>query len=426
MHKLAIIIISFLFIQCEPIVPQNSTSEKKIIFDDQNYEQIVGNVELIPIRNGQLDPLDNPVISLTENEQLSLTFDLLTDQFENLGVRLIHCNSNWTQSGLREMEYLNEINNFRITEFDYSVNTKQPYINYRLKLPKPFLSGNYLVAVYRRANPNDLILTRRFLVFENRSSIESLVRMSTTITKRQENHQLEFSVNYGNLFVNSPSQDIKVVLLQNHNWQTKITANKPTLVRANEGFLEYRSLDLSTNFSAWNDFRFADLRTLNVTGRNVAKIINQEFSITAQLATDASRGNKTYTQNFQDINGDYVIQNTDNGEIPLNADYVNVQFRLKSEPIQGKTYIIGRFNNWQLTDENLMQYSTSEGSYLGNLFLKQGYYEYMYYLESETKPPYYFEGSHFLAENDYEIIVYYRRPGNINDEIIGYKKFKSR
>ena len=325
------------------------------------------------------------------------------------------------------MEFLSQINNYRITDFDYSVNTVQPYINYRFTIPKPILSGNYIVAVFRRANPGDVILTRRFLVVDSKTTIDHTVRVSTTIAKREGNHQIEFSLNYGNLQMNAPAQDISPVILQNHNWNTAITTIRPTLMRVNEGYLEYRHLDLKTNFYGWNEFRFADLRTLNVSGRNVGKIVNTGTKIIAPLKLDGSRQNTTYTQNFQDINGNFIVQNNDPGESTLNADYADVTFALKSDPIDGEIYVWGRYNNWQLTDLNRMSYTNQNGlgRYQTTIPLKQGYYEYLYYVESNELPPYYFEGSHFQAENEYEILVYYRKPGNINDELVGYKRFRS-
>lgn len=427
MKNLAIITIAFLLVQCEPVVPQQSTQNKKIIFDNYDYEDIVGFSKIMPVKNGQVQELENPIVDLNQSEQLIINFDLLTDQFENLGARIYHCNKDWKKSMLRDMEFLNEINNFRVVEFDYSVNTVQPYINYRFQVPKPFLSGNYILAIFRRANPDDILLTRKFLVVEAGASIDHTVRVSTTINKRELNHQIEYSVNYGNRQVNSPLQDISTILLQNHNWNTALTNIPPTLIQANEGYMEFRHLDLKTNFPGWNEFRFADLRTLNVAGRNVGRISNTGKKISAPLKLDVSRGNITYTQNFQDINGNYIIQNNDPGEGLLNADYADVKFTLKSSKINGDVYVIGRFNDWRKTDINRMKYSNQNGfeRYETIISLKQGYYEYLYFVDSPDLQPFHFEGSHFQAENEYEILVYYRKPGNVNDELIGYKRFRS-
>lgn len=422
----AIFMLFLLLIQCEPVVPQQSTPRKKILFGDYEYENIIGNVKIVPTVDGEPDFLENPIIPLSSDQMLFLDFDLLTDQFENLSLKIYHCNKDWKKSLLRDMEFLNQINNYRITEFDYSQTTTQPYIRYRTYLPKPKISGNYIVVVYRRANPDDILFTRKFMMVDDITSINQTVRMSTTIAKRDVNHQLEFTVNYGNILVNSPIKDISVSILQNHNWQSAIHAILPTSMKPNENYLEFRHLDQTTNFNAWNEFRFFDLRTLNVNGRNVGKITSSNGQLNASLGADKSRDAITYTQNFQDINGNYLIQNSDIGESILNADYANIQFFLKEDEVNGKVYVTGRFNNWKKSDSNQMVYDSNRKGYGATIRLKQGYYDYQYYVESSTAPSYLFEGSHYLTEDDYEIFVYYRKPGNVNDEIIGYKKFKSR
>jgi len=422
---IAVFLLIVLLVNCEPVVPQKSVIQKQMIFDNYDYEDVVGNVILGPLIRQQVSTLDNPVINLNEDGLLGLNFDLLTDQFENLSFKIIHCNKDWTRSQLREMEFLNEINNFRITDFDYAVNTIQPYINYQSIPPKPLISGNYVLAIFRRANPNDLLFTRRFIVYETITSIDHVVRVSTTINKREKNQQVEFSIDYGNLLVNVPSKDILPVILQNHNWYTAIKAIPPTLILASEGLLEYRHLDLTTNISGWNEFRFTDLRTLSVAGRNVAKIVVSAASIQAILRLDKSRASLPYTLNFQDLNGRYILQNNDPGESFLNADYVKVQFNLKSDPIEGNIYVTGRFNDWRMDDENLLKYDSSNQYYSTNILLRQGYYDYLYAVEGSSKPPYQLEGSHFETENEYEIMVYYRKPGTINDRVVGYKRFGS-
>ncbi|MDE0470841.1 MAG: DUF5103 domain-containing protein [Ekhidna sp.] len=414
-----------LLVNCEPIVPQKSVIQKQIIFDNYDYEDIVGNVVLGPLINQQVSMLDNPVTNLNEGGLLGLNFDLFTDQFENLSFKIIHCNKDWVKSQLRDMEFLNEINNFRITDFNYSLNTVQSYINYQSSLPKPLITGNYVLAVFRRANPYDLLFTRRFIVYETVASIDHVVRVSTTINRREENQQIEFSIDYGRLPVNIPSKDISPLILQNHNWYTAIKTIPPTLILANEGVLEYRHLNLTTNISGWNEFRFADLRTLSVADRNVSKIITSATSIQAILGLDKSRASLPYTLNFQDLNGRYILQNNNPGERLLNANYAKVQFNLKSDPIKGNVYVIGRFNDWRMNDENLLKYDSSNQRYSTTILLKQGYYDYLYAVEGSSKPSYQLEGSHFETENEYEIIVYYRRPGTINDEVVGYKRFGS-
>lgn len=427
MKNLSIIAILCVLVQCEPVTPQQSTSNKQLFFDNHEYENMVGMTKIAPKSNGISKNLENPVIDLNSSDELSLTFDLLTDQFENLSAKIYHCNKDWDKSVLRDMEFLSQINNFRIIDFDYSVNTVQPYITYRFNIPKPIISGNYIISVFRRANPNDLILTRKFLIVDGVVSIDHLVKVSTVIDKRKTHQQLEYNISYGKLLVNSPIQDISTTILQNHNWLTAIKNVAPTLVRSNDGYIAYQHLDLTLNFPGWSEFRFTDLRTLNVSSRNVGKIMNDGSKIVALIRSDGSRKNIPYTRNFNDINGNYLIQNNDPGEVPLNGDYVNAVFSLKSSRVDGEVYTVGRFNDWRLTDVNRMKFLSDNGleRYETTIPLKQGYYEYLYYVKNSQHEPYYFEGSHLQTENEYEIIVYYRKPGSVNDQIVGYKKFRS-
>lgn len=427
MKNILIVTTLILFTRCEPIPSQSTSTNKQLVYDDYNYEDIVGMAQIIPTSNGELEYLENPVVDLNDNTTtLQLQFDLLTDKFEYLAAKIYHCNRDWSNSILRDMEYLNDINTFRITEYDYSLNTVKPYINYRFEIPKPKISGNYIVSIFRRGNPKDVLLNRKFLVINNTASIDQLVRISTTVAKRDQNHQIDFSVNYGRVQVNSPTQDLSIVMLQNHRWQDARRGMKPTLIRPNENYMEFKPLNLETNFSGWNEFRFIDLRTLDVTGRNVGNIAIATDKINVRLGLDPSRKGQVYTQNLRDVNGNYILQSNDIGDVPLNSDYADVRFYVKSEQIDGDVYVTGRFNNWSLSDLNKMRYDERNGLYTSNIQLKQGYYDYQYLVDAPNTEPHLLEGSHFQTENDYEILVYYRKPGNVNDEIIGYKKFNSR
>ena len=53
------------------------------------------------------------------------------------------------------------------------------------------------------------------------------------------------------------------------------------------------------------------------------------------------------------------------------------------------------------------------------MLLKQGWYNYIYYMP-ESEDPYYYEGSYFQTENLYEIFVYYRPIGALADQLVGY------
>ncbi|MEM9896477.1 MAG: type IX secretion system plug protein domain-containing protein, partial [Bacteroidota bacterium] len=264
---LSLFLLFLALINCEPVVPQQSSSvTKKLILDDHNYEELVGNCQVLPMRQGQVDRLGNPVLFLGSGDRLLVEFDLLEDEFENLTARIVHCNKNWSQSRLRDMEFLASLNDYRITEFNNSVNTIQPYVNYQFTLPSPKISGNYILVINRRNDENDLLITRKFIVVESLVQVEQNVRLPTDISKRDSHHQIEFSINYDGLFVNAPATEITPIILQNHDWKAGKLITRPTSLQANESIMKYELQDESAVFPGWNDYRFIDLRTLDVSG----------------------------------------------------------------------------------------------------------------------------------------------------------------
>jgi hypothetical protein len=79
--------------------------------------------------------------------------------------------------------------------------------------------------------------------------------------------------------------------------------------------------------------------------------------------------------------------------------------------------------NWNLLPENKMIYNTQSRAYEGSLFLKQGWYNYEYLFMPDSpqgEVRRYFEGSHYEAENEYLILIYYRSRGSRFDRLVGY------
>jgi hypothetical protein len=61
------------------------------------------------------------------------------------------------------------------------------------------------------------------------------------------------------------------------------------------------------------------------------------------------------------------------------------------------------------------------GAYHGQLLLKQGFYDYQYWVSpNDSKNGNYFEGNFFQTENVYEFFVYYRPFQPNADLLVGY------
>lgn len=410
---------------CVPVSTSSNTYDKELIYDNVNYELNVGMVQLFPYNKNLRSDLENPAVVVNNQEGFYLQFDLFQDNYTNMNVRYIHCNRDWLPSNLADIRFLEDYNSFTINNYQYSANTREPYVQYSIRLPTPKISGNYLIVVSNTQSDRDIILSRRALVYEQSAATSGKVNMSSTVRTRDLNQQISFSISYQEFKNINPLQDIYVVLLQNHNWKVSINGLKPTLIRHDQKYLEYRHFNSENDFPGLNEFRYFDLRSIEYRGMNVLDIQKEESKISAFLGADKPRTGLAYSQLIEDLNGNYFLVNSDPGDSQLQSEYSDVYFELISEPIEGTVYVAGNFNNWQLNSQNQMQYNDGRGSYRCKIKLKQGYYDYMYWVDSNSLKPNYLEGNHFQTGNDYEVLVYFRDPARNFDELVGYKSIKS-
>ena len=126
--------------------------------------------------------------------------------------------------------------------------------------------------------------------------------------------------------------------------------------------------------------------------------------------------------------------NTDNLQSENQNDYAQVQFTYIPKDnipyLDQKLFIIGAITNNVMDQNAEMQFDVKQGVYQKTLLLKQGYYSYNYILRNRNVP--YdlddfteTEGNHFETENSYTILVYYRAPGSLNDQLLGFTSINS-
>ena len=154
----------------------------------------------------------------------------------------------------------------------------------------------------------------------------------------------------------------------------------------------------------------------------VAQIDPNTTPRTAELLPETTRNGQRYSQ-YDDINGQRVIESREFGNGATNGDYLNVGFHLRAEqPAPGPVYVLGALTDWQYKDEFKLTYDAAAQEYTGHALLKQGYYNYIYAVQTAQGPnSVYWEGSHQETENRYDLLVYYRPPGTRADLLIGYQ-----
>ncbi|MCK5210594.1 MAG: DUF5103 domain-containing protein [Cyclobacteriaceae bacterium] len=396
--------------------------KKNLEFIDKIYEDQIKTAILFHADDIKATPLFPAAIPIFQRIPLVLKFDeLYTDEADYYKAKIIHCNLDWSPSNLSELQYLYEYNEFNVDEFEFSIATKVPYIHFTFPVPKVKLPGNYLLIVYRDMDEEDIIISKRFIVYDQKVKIIGAVELSTGVVQRRLNQQIEFVVDYTKFPIPNPYLDLHVVLRQNHRWDNAIYGLKPTMIKEDISQLDYRHFNFENNFKAGNEFRFFDIRSVHFGGRNVEKTNISETQIDAYLYFDKSRGTEPYSF-INDLNGGFVIENSEGNNDFLESDYFNVHFFLDlKEQINENIYLCGKFTDWRYGDINKMKYIDVSGIYLCNLILKQGLYDFQYCIPGNQENPTMLEGNHFETKNEYEIIVYYKDLMLNTDVIIGYR-----
>lgn len=397
----------------------------QITYDDRVYLAGIRSVELYNTAKAQ----SFPVINLKSNDVLLLAFDDLRGGTRYLNYTIQHCDAYWNPSQLSPSEYLQSFTDDRITDYRYSGNTIQKYTHYEVTFPNynivPKLSGNYLLKVYLDGDINKLVLTRRFYVLDQKVSIGATIDPSARTTLRQSNQKVNFQVNYGGSLVQNPNTDIRALVMQNGRADKAMMNTQPADLRGNT--LIYN--DVNTNdFAGGNEFRHFDLRSLKLNSDRVARIF-KDTANTVVLLGDPNRNQAAYSFQY-DNDGNFFILNQDGSNPKTDADYVHVYFSLagnKSDS-EGSAYIVGRFNDYQLNEQSKMQFDSGRGRFYTDLFLKQGVYDYEYiWVPNSSKTPdeVTFEGSYYETENNYQILVYFKRPGARYEELVGYTQLNT-
>ncbi len=380
-------------------------------------------------RNGQ--ELSDPVIISGSNDQLQLHFDLLSNEIADLSYRIQHFDPEWSPSLLSENEFLDGFYTDHFTNYKHSMNTRVDYWHYQLDFPnqqmRPLISGNYLLIVFDTADPDSILLTKRFYVVEQRVEIQPQIHRATIIEKRNSHQEVDLKILLNGLPVSSPYSDIKLVLFQNGNSNQRISTLKPNF--ATSELLEY-NYEEGNVFEGGSEFRNFDIRTTRFLTQQIEKFTEDSIGtgLTVHLKKDRCMASERYSS-IDDINGRFLNKIYEGRDAQLEGDYLNVVFRLKaSEEFSSRQVNVqGQFSDWRTDPAYRMAWVADSGYFSLTLPLKQGYYNYSYcLLENENECSVLeTEGSHYETRNEYHILVYWNETGRRYSRLVGYLKAPS-
>jgi len=428
-NKNHILFLSFILFFCFPpfLIGQEYFNENFIRYTNYIYKP---NIKTVLLYKKGFE-LSLPIINLNKSEQLELSFDDFETNVKDYYYTIIHCDANWTPTDIINSEYITGFTEDRVTEYKYSINTVQSYINYKITFPNENLniskSGNYIIKVFEDFDKDNLVLTQRFVVTEDIIDINVKVKRNTIAENLFTKHEIDFSLNTKNLNINNAKEDIKIILSQNNRWDNSIINLKPSFISQTE--LTYDYYEENTFFSG-NEYRYFSIKSLYYYSERIDEITRTIQKNDVYLFKDMPRRYLQY-DSYQDINGKRVINIQDKDNSSIEADYTWVHFSLDypNPLVNGNLYVFGELTNWNIGNDNKMKYNYDKKCYEVSLYLKQGYYNYEYvYLDDSSKvlDNTFIEGSFYQTENDYTVYVYYKEPGKYYYRLIGVKQVNTK
>lgn len=365
-----------------------------------------------------------PVIRLNTNDRLLVSFDEIADDRSFLRCRLIHCNSDWSPSSLVESEYSDGFNFEDIEDFGFSSNTFVHYVNYHVEIPsenlRPLVSGNYILQVFDRDDPDDILLQVRFYVSEDLAAIGGNVTSRTDIGVNDLWQQLYVDADIRNLGSINPYQDLKLVVQQNRRPETTRVITHPL---STSGSVVKYGHDRSLIFPASNEYRRFETVRADYPGMHTDSVRFEGSNYHAYLSPDTPRADANYVFDSTQ-KGRYLIRQINASDSDLGADYVTVHFSLVAPFIpDGDVFIDGDLTNNNFSEGNKMIYDHTTGSYNIKLPLKQGSYNYQYVVKDRDgrmiPDPGIIEGNKHETLNEYDGFLYLRTPGARFDRLVG-------
>ncbi|WP_163408654.1 type IX secretion system plug protein [Flavobacterium ajazii] len=362
-----------------------------------------------------------PIFELGSSFQLQ--FDDLFGNEANYYFEVVHYDYNWKPSDIPKTDYIRGFDNQRITDYSNSFNTLQNYSHYRLTFPNQFatqlrISGNYMVKILNE--DREVVFSRKFILYENHSTVGVQVRRSRDLKNIDYKQNLDIAILSNDIVFQTPLQNVKVVLLQNGDFNTAIKNIKPQYTIGNQLVYKY---DKETQFWGGNEFLYFENKDIRAASNNVAKVGSNNDVYSSYLYTNQARANQIYTV-YEDVDGNFVVKNINGSNQEIEADYAWVYFSLSAPTfrLNKDIYITGMFNNYNLSPEYKMDYNADKGIYEKAVMIKQGFTNFQYRV-ADKKGVIDFEnaidGNFYQTENEYTVLVYYRESTDRYERVIG-------
>ena len=370
---------------------------------------------------------NRPVMELGSRDVLRIGFDELSHDSHRYICHLTRCEADWSEAtDVFESDWLQGFNDYPLEDYQNSLNTTVSYTHYEFQIPNEQcrirMSGNYRLTVFDEDNGHEKVLDAEFYVVEPVVNIGLSMSTNTDIDVNKSHQQLTMTLEYKDLKVVRPEEEIYTVVMQNWNEQTARLNLRPQ-------YSYYQGLRWEHQreliFDGGNEFHKFEILDVSHPTMGIDHIHWNGEAYEVYPFIDEPRPNYLYDE---DANGAFFIRNSDNWEIETTCEYVWVVYRMKCPPLLDGHMII---DGWWTTDADPktyeMTYDAHEGMYTAKVLQKQGYYSYQYLWQQPDGSTRFApsEGSFYQTENRYQVLVYYR---GINDNywrLTAFRRYSS-
>ena len=397
---------------------------------DQIFDSTIHTIIVSPIGNS----LAAPIISLNNGGVLKVSFDDFKAQYVDYNYSIELMDSAWQPSELNEFNYIRGFNQNRISNYAASSMSMQNYFHYQFEFPnancKPILSGNYIFKVYKGSNKQAPVFTKRFYVVEDIAIVSAGIQEPFDGNIARTHQKVNVNVDVRNI-PSFQTDQLTIKVIQNNLFNNAQSVSAPDFIK---GTVMVFNNESNLIFPGGNEARWLDLQSLSLRSDRIASIMYIDKQTNIFVKPDISRADLLYS-NFKDLNGGFLIMNTESLNNETQNDYAKVQFSYATNDnaalLDKRLYIIGAFTNNKIDKDSEMIFDVRKGVYQKTLLLKQGYYSYNYILQDRIEPNILdnyrdTEGNHTETENEYTVLVYYHTIGNKNDQLIGHVTVNSR
>lgn len=391
----------------------------QFVWQDRVYSPIIKTVKLESMDSRMLVP----ILNINQSEGLLLSFDELSEETHRFEYTFIHCNSDWTESSLQYSDYIDGFETAMVGNFANSFNTLQRFVHYEQTIPSSMTrlskSGNYILKVYVEGEPDNVVLTKRFLCIDRKAEVAAEIMQAREPALRTRCQETDVRVYANNDLFYNPNERVKVLIQQNGREDNKrflpLSEN-----RGRELVYNFRQENI---FDGGNVFRSFDFTSLRQRSNFIANIDYIGGENIVRLREEVVKERSPFVEQA-DLKGAYYVRNDIDNNEALCSDYAWVYFYLpKPLSLEGNYYAVGELSDWRFSQQNKFTFDNTLNKYVLRMLLKQGYYNYqiLYIPNGYTVGSYKeVEGNHSETQNYYNIYVYYREPGNDYDSFIGF------